>query len=264
MDSPTSAVSSVRLTARPLRSSRRSSARWIDLHPVHPVRQRHVGDNVVRRIVGRPDATTPRPRRVRTCRARCPLHAHWLDGEPISEISSMSGVVDRTRHFVVDDVPVVTGLLSIADAHVCTNPSIGRGMTLGLMHTVVMRDAVRTHIDSPVELAKAFDAATVTEIDPWHIATRDLDRARIAVMEAAAEGREIEPGPAETIGSRCLPRPVRRAVRAMVRGDPAMPRFPDRRAVARRCPRPRPGRHGRRGTDTDPRTRSRTSPGVRP
>ena len=96
----------------------------------------------------------------------CPLHAHWLDGEPISEISSMSGVVDRTRRFVVDDVPVVTGLLSIADAHACTNPSIGRGMTLGLMHTVVMRDTVRTHIDSPVELAKAFDAATVTEIDP--------------------------------------------------------------------------------------------------
>jgi 2-polyprenyl-6-methoxyphenol hydroxylase-like FAD-dependent oxidoreductase len=130
-----------------------------------------------------------------------PLHAHWLDGEPISDVSSMSGVVDRTRRFVVDDVPVVTGMLSIADAHACTNPSIGRGMTLGLMHTVVMRDAVRTHIDSPVELAKAFDAATVAEIDPWHAATRDLDRTRIAMMEAAAEGHELELGPAEQIGA---------------------------------------------------------------
>jgi 2-polyprenyl-6-methoxyphenol hydroxylase-like FAD-dependent oxidoreductase len=130
-----------------------------------------------------------------------PLHAHWIDGEPISEVSSMSGVVDRTRRFVVDDVPVVTGMLSIADAHACTNPSIGRGMTLGLMHTVVMRDAVRTHIDSPVELAKAFDAATVAEIDPWHAATRDLDRTRIAMVEAAAEGHELELGPAEQIGA---------------------------------------------------------------
>jgi hypothetical protein len=103
----------------------------------------------------------------------CPLHAHWLDGEPISEISSMSGVVDRTRRFVVDDVPVVTGLLSIADAHACTNPSIGRGMT-------------------------------VAEIDPWHIATRDLDRARIAAMEAAVEGRDYELGPAEQIGAALL------------------------------------------------------------
>ncbi|HEX6658952.1 MAG TPA: FAD-dependent oxidoreductase, partial [Ilumatobacter sp.] len=133
-----------------------------------------------------------------------PLHAHWIVGEPISEISSMSGVVDRTRRFVVDDVPVVTGMLSIADAHACTNPSIGRGMTLGLMHTVVMRDAVRTHIDAPAELAKAFDAATVAEIDPWHAATRDLDRTRITIMEAAAEGRDIELGPAEKIGGALL------------------------------------------------------------
>jgi 2-polyprenyl-6-methoxyphenol hydroxylase-like FAD-dependent oxidoreductase len=134
----------------------------------------------------------------------CPRHAHWLDGDPISEISSMSGVVDRTRRFVVDDVPVATGILSIADAHACTNPSIGRGMTLGLMHTVVMRDAVRANIDSPVELAKAFDAATVAEIDPWHAATRDLDRTRIAMMEAAAEGRDVELGPEEKIGAALL------------------------------------------------------------
>jgi 2-polyprenyl-6-methoxyphenol hydroxylase-like FAD-dependent oxidoreductase len=130
-----------------------------------------------------------------------PLHRHWIEGEPISEVSSMSGVVDRTRRFVVDDVPVVTGMLSIADAHACTNPSIGRGMTLGLMHTVVMRDAVRTHIDAPAELAKAFDAATGAEIDPWHAATRDLDRTRIAMMEAAADGRESELGPAQRIGA---------------------------------------------------------------
>jgi 2-polyprenyl-6-methoxyphenol hydroxylase-like FAD-dependent oxidoreductase len=134
----------------------------------------------------------------------CPLHAHWLDGEPISELSSMSGVVDRTRRFVVDDVPVVTGMLSIADAHACTNPSIGRGMTLGLLHTVVMRDAVRTYIDSPIELAKAFDQATVAEIDPWHAATRDLDRRRIAEMEAAVEGRVVELDPIGKIGAALL------------------------------------------------------------
>jgi 2-polyprenyl-6-methoxyphenol hydroxylase-like FAD-dependent oxidoreductase len=134
----------------------------------------------------------------------CSLHAHWIHGEPISEVSSMSGVVDRTRRFVVDDVPVVTGMLSIADAHACTNPSIGRGMTLGLMHTVVMRDAVRTHIDAPVELSKAFDVATVAEIDPWHAATRALDRTRIAVMQAEVEGRECELDPAEKIGAALL------------------------------------------------------------
>lgn len=130
----------------------------------------------------------------------CPLHAHWVDGRPISEMASMSGVVDRTRRFVVDDVPVVTGMLSIADAHACTNPSIGRGMTLGLKHVVVMRDTVREHLGAPDELPQAFDAATVSDIDPWHDATRALDRARIASTEAAVQGREIEPDPVTGIG----------------------------------------------------------------
>src|SRR5262249_27980199 len=39
----------------------------------------------------------------------CPLQAHWLDGEPITDILAMSGIVDRYRRFVVDGTPVVTG-----------------------------------------------------------------------------------------------------------------------------------------------------------
>ena len=123
----------------------------------------------------------------------CPGYARWLDGEPISDMVSMSGIVDRTRHFVVDGVPVVTGMVSIADAHACTNPSIGRGMTLGLMHTMVMRDTVREHLDDPGELALAFDAATRANLDPWHDATRALDRDRIAEIHAAIEDKAPEP-----------------------------------------------------------------------
>ena len=85
-----------------------------------------------------------------------PDHAQWLDGEPISDLATMSGTVDRTRRFVVDGAPVATGMLTIADAHACTNPSIGRGMSLGLMHTVAMRDVVREHLGDPVALALAF------------------------------------------------------------------------------------------------------------
>jgi 2-polyprenyl-6-methoxyphenol hydroxylase-like FAD-dependent oxidoreductase len=123
----------------------------------------------------------------------CDGYAPWLDGEPISDMVSMSGVVDRMRHFVVDGVPVVTGMLSIADAQACTNPSIGRGMTLGLMHSMVMRDTVRGHLDDLGELALAFDAATRSELDPWHEATRSFDRARIAEMTALIDGRPPEP-----------------------------------------------------------------------
>jgi len=41
----------------------------------------------------------------------CPLHAHWLDGEPISDVLAMSGVVDRYRRFFDDNTPVVTGFV---------------------------------------------------------------------------------------------------------------------------------------------------------
>jgi hypothetical protein len=29
--------------------------------------------------------------------AACPLHAHWLDGEPITDVLSMAGTIDRYR-----------------------------------------------------------------------------------------------------------------------------------------------------------------------
>jgi 2-polyprenyl-6-methoxyphenol hydroxylase-like FAD-dependent oxidoreductase len=124
-----------------------------------------------------------------------PDHAHWLDGEPIGELESMSGAVDRSRRFVVDGRPIVTGMLTIADAHACTNPSIGRGMTIGLMHTTIMRDAVRAHLDDPVRLALAFHAASEEQVGPWHEATRAIDRGRMVEMRAAIDGRVLEPAP---------------------------------------------------------------------
>jgi 2-polyprenyl-6-methoxyphenol hydroxylase-like FAD-dependent oxidoreductase len=130
-----------------------------------------------------------------------PDHGHWLDGEPISEMMSMSGVVDRSRRFVVDGRPVATGMLSIGDAHACTNPSLGRGMSIGLLHTAVMRDIVRDRLGDPLELSLAFDAATTEQVEPWHEATRQLDHERIAEMRAAIEGGTVEPTPESQIGA---------------------------------------------------------------
>ena len=40
----------------------------------------------------------------------CPLQAHWLEGEPITGIDAMSGVIDRYRRLMLDGRPVVTGV----------------------------------------------------------------------------------------------------------------------------------------------------------
>jgi 2-polyprenyl-6-methoxyphenol hydroxylase-like FAD-dependent oxidoreductase len=131
----------------------------------------------------------------------CPAHAHWLDGEPIGDVTSMAGVTDRRRSFVVDGRPVATGLLPVADAWACTNPSVGRGMSLGLSHVALLRDAVRQHLDDPAALATAFAAVTHEQMEPWHAATCQADRARVTEMRAIVAGREPEPDPTLAIGA---------------------------------------------------------------
>jgi 2-polyprenyl-6-methoxyphenol hydroxylase-like FAD-dependent oxidoreductase len=125
----------------------------------------------------------------------CPLQAHWLDGEPISDMASMAGVVDRHRRFVVDGKPCATGLLSVGDASSCTNPSLGRGITLGFIHVELLRREIARHGDDPVALALAFDEATENEMRPFHDATTALDRRRVAEMRAELAGEQIEPDP---------------------------------------------------------------------
>lgn len=131
----------------------------------------------------------------------CPLQAHWLDGEPISEMKSMAGVVDRHRRFVVDGKPCATGLLSVGDSSSCTNPSLGRGITLGFIHVELLRREIAAHLGDPATLAYAFDEATETEMRPYHDATTTLDRRRVAEMRAALSGDTFELDPAAQIGN---------------------------------------------------------------
>jgi 2-polyprenyl-6-methoxyphenol hydroxylase-like FAD-dependent oxidoreductase len=122
--------------------------------------------------------------------AACPLHAHWLDGEPITDVLAMGGVVDRYRRLVVDGRPIVTGVAVVADAWACTNPSLGRGMTLGLLHARRLRDFVRLHLEHPAELAEVWDTVTEAELAPWYRDTVAEDRARLRDIEAARRGGE--------------------------------------------------------------------------
>jgi 2-polyprenyl-6-methoxyphenol hydroxylase-like FAD-dependent oxidoreductase len=129
----------------------------------------------------------------------CPLHAHWVDGEPISDMASMAGVSDRKRTFLVEGKPVVTGMVSIGDAAACSNPSLGRGMTFALMHAVLLRDVANERYDDPLALACEFGRRTEAEMGPWYEATRQIDRSRIEEMRAIADGCEVEATPQRSI-----------------------------------------------------------------
>jgi 2-polyprenyl-6-methoxyphenol hydroxylase-like FAD-dependent oxidoreductase len=120
----------------------------------------------------------------------CPLHAHWLDGEPITEVLAMAGVLDRYRRFVVEGRPVVTGYAAVGDAWACTNPSAGRGISVGMIHAQLLRDAVREHLDSPRTLAEAWDACTEEGVQPFYRNQIAADRARLGEMNAIRQGSE--------------------------------------------------------------------------
>ena len=122
--------------------------------------------------------------------AACPQHRHWLDGEPITGVLAMAGILDRYRRLVVDGRPVATGLALVGDAWACTNPSTGRGISLGLLHATRLRDVARTQLEDPQVFAAAWDAATEADLTPWYRATVAFDRARLAEFEALRAGRE--------------------------------------------------------------------------
>ena len=118
-----------------------------------------------------------------------PLHAHWVDGAAISDVLVMGGVVDRYRRLATKDGPVVTGFVAIADAWACTNPSAGRGMTVGMLHARRLRDVLRQFHDDAWNLAKEFDEITERELRPWYDAQVASDGLRFAAMEAARTGQ---------------------------------------------------------------------------
>jgi 2-polyprenyl-6-methoxyphenol hydroxylase-like FAD-dependent oxidoreductase len=138
------------------------------------------------------------PEKWRAVVAACPLHAHLLDGEPVSDVLAMSGIVDRHRRAVVAGTPVLTGLLAVGDSACCTNPSLGRGMTMGLMHAAGTAQVIAGHLGDPVTLALEHDQMTWARVTPWYQSTVTFDRARKAEIDASIEGRPAPqpPGPA--------------------------------------------------------------------
>jgi 2-polyprenyl-6-methoxyphenol hydroxylase-like FAD-dependent oxidoreductase len=121
--------------------------------------------------------------------AACPLHAHLLDGEPITGVLAMSGPVNRYRRLVSGGTPVVTGIVSVGDSWSCTNPSLGRGMTTGLMHAVGTVEVVREHLGDPNLLARRHDEMSETRVRPWYRDTIEFDRERKEQIDASIDGR---------------------------------------------------------------------------
>ena len=123
-----------------------------------------------------------------------PLAAHWIDAEPITGVDVFGGPGDRIRHLVVDGRPVATGVLALGDASAFTNPSLGRGTTLGLMHALRLRELLRSTAGAhPDEVALGWEQDTATALEPWYRATVRTSCSRLAEIEGDRTGLPAAP-----------------------------------------------------------------------
>jgi hypothetical protein len=130
----------------------------------------------------------------------CPMQAHWLDGTPITDVLPMAGILDRYRRFVVDGRPVITGFAAVGNAWVCTNPSAGRGLSVGLIHVQLLRKVVGGYLEDPTALARVWDEHTEQFVAPNYWNQIAADHARIAEMNALRNG--LEPPPPDSMMDR--------------------------------------------------------------
>ena len=122
-----------------------------------------------------------------------PLIAHWIDAEPITDVQVMAKIEDRQRSYVVDGKPVATGVIPIADAWSCTNPSLGRGISIGMIHATALRQLLSEELlGDPCALAMRWDELTTERVQPYFADTLAFDRHRLAEIEALIDGRPFE------------------------------------------------------------------------
>ena len=88
--------------------------------------------------------------------------------------------------------PVATGVLAVGDAWACTNPSVGRGISIGLVHAVALRDTLQRSASVTVRAGARLRRATPATVEPWYRATLDFDRHRLAEIEAQIDRRPYE------------------------------------------------------------------------
>ena len=128
-----------------------------------------------------------------TAAAQLVATEHWLDGraEPITPtVHVMAGLLNRWRDYVVDGEPVVTGLVPVGDAVLCTNPLYGRGCSTAFWGADLLARAIDAHPGDLRGMAAAYDEALRAEIHPWYRASVDQDNEARRVSAALLAGSD--------------------------------------------------------------------------
>ncbi|MFT3832139.1 MAG: FAD-dependent monooxygenase [Micropruina sp.] len=96
-------------------------------------------------------------------------------------------------HSAADAVPAEAGpaavgrLVALGDAQTVTNPLLGRGVTIGALSAVTLRDSIRAADDVPEALAR-YQSGYAERVAGWVDSSLWLTRHRVAELRAQAAG----------------------------------------------------------------------------
>lgn len=118
------------------------------------------------------------------------IDERWLAGEPLTDVRPMAGLQDVIRDYAPNGVPVVDGLVAVGDAWATTSPFLGRGLSLGALQAVALRDAVADGGAVGSDGVGVRYAALLRErVLPYVQATIGFGRHRVAELAAEAAGQ---------------------------------------------------------------------------
>lgn len=114
-----------------------------------------------------------------------------LDHRPVSPVHVMAGLDNRWTALVDEHGPQVTGLISIGDSAIHTNPTLGQGIPLALRaaHWIARNDL------ADPDLMTSYHQWRVDQLKPWFDAQTVADRANQERLRAGIRGT---PSPAVT------------------------------------------------------------------
>jgi flavin-dependent dehydrogenase len=114
-------------------------------------------------------------------------------GEPISDISMMARIENRRRRLVDDDGPIVGGIVALGDASLHTNPTLGRGISLGLWQAQHLATEAATVVDDRSAFVARYDEWTQAHLGVWFDTQKTIDAAGLERLEAGLRGVRLPP-----------------------------------------------------------------------
>lgn len=126
-----------------------------------------------------------------------PMLAGWVargNSEPISPVYAMGGLDNSIKESMV-----VPGFVALGDAVCTTNPSYGRGVSLGLSHAYLLADHLAEHGSVDAEFATEFARRTQALVRPWYEEALANDRGRAGMWEATLHGQPMGRPPAGVV-----------------------------------------------------------------